>query len=108
MTDPDGLDVWDYDWVWLGLYGKLIHAPVFTPEERRFFSINLDGPGSTACGRHSDYLSVPGVLSRLSAKRCPRCCVAVGIPAGVGSPKNDDECRRILGLSVKGAEAAFG
>ena len=46
------------------------------------------GLAVTACGREGEYL-IPGIFSRMGAKRCVRCCRAVGIPAGVGVPFND-------------------
>lgn len=46
------------------------------------------GPGETVCGLRGD-LHMPGFVSRLSAKRCPKCCKSVGIPLGLGAPYND-------------------
>jgi hypothetical protein len=59
----------------------------------------LDGPVRLACGRRAAWVSIPGVLTRLGAPRCTGCCRATGLPPGVGSPKNDDACRAILGLT---------
>lgn len=42
--------------------------------------------------------TIPGLFSRMGARRCPDCCDRLGYPHGVGSPKNDPECRRILGM----------
>jgi hypothetical protein len=58
----------------------------------------LDGPVRLACGRSAAWVSIPGVLTRLGASRCTGCCRATGLPPGVGSPKNDDACRAILGM----------
>lgn len=41
-----------------------------------------------ACGRRT-VASIPGPFTRIRAKRCDRCCDALGYPRGVGSPKND-------------------
>lgn len=54
------------------------------------------GRGRTVCG-YRGWLELPGVLTRLRTPRCNRCCDALGLPRGLGHPKNDDECRRILG-----------
>lgn len=54
------------------------------------------GPGVTVCG-HGGHLAIPGLFTRLGRKRCDHCCRALGIPPGVGHPKNDDGCRAILG-----------
>lgn len=50
------------------------------------------------CGRTVAYATVPGMFTRMGAKRCDRCCAANDLPRGIGSPKNDAECRKILGL----------
>ena len=57
-----------------------------------------DGRYRLACGRTVTYISIPGLFSRMSLPRCARCCNVVGIPRGKGSPKNSDECRRVLGI----------
>jgi hypothetical protein len=49
------------------------------------------------CGSRSEVM-VPGVLRRMSTPRCKRCCKLTGLPEGNGSPKNSDECRRLLGM----------
>src|ERR671924_290640 len=54
------------------------------------------GDGTTLCGV-AGWLIYPGLLSRMSAPRCATCCGLIGIPAGTGHPKNDDECRALLG-----------
>lgn len=56
------------------------------------------GPAPALCGESGEW-SIPGVGSRMSITRCPRCCELAGLPDGVGSPKNDDACRRILGMT---------
>lgn len=59
-----------------------------------------DGEGTTLCGV-SSYLNYPGIFSRMGCYRCWRCCRALGIPPGKGHPKNDDECRRLLGYGPR-------
>lgn len=58
----------------------------------------VTGPVVLACGRTAASVSIPGLFTRLGASRCVGCCRVVGLPPGVGSPKNDAACRRILGL----------
>lgn len=41
----------------------------------------------TACNRKGVF-SMPGLLSRMGAPRCPKCCAALGIPEGDGAPFN--------------------
>lgn len=45
--------------------------------------------GRTACGLDGVF-RMPGMFERMGAARCLRCCRALGIPAGVGAPFNDD------------------
>ena len=59
---------------------------------------SLDGPVRLACGRMAAYVCIPGVITRMGGQRCGDCCRATGLPPGKGSPRNDRECRAILGL----------
>ena len=59
-------------------------------------------PVRLACGRVASYVCIPGFGTRLDAQRCKGCCRATGMPAGVGSPKNDNACRAVLGLPADG------
>lgn len=52
------------------------------------------------CGRRAPVAYTPGVLERQSTPRCPRCCKATGLPKGNGTPHNDPECRRLLGMDT--------
>ena len=45
------------------------------------------GHGATACGEFGE-LHMPGILSRMGAPRCERCCAVARIPAGAGAPFN--------------------
>ena len=58
-----------------------------------------------ACGRtpKGGLAWVPGIFSRMYMPRCALCCDRTGLPRGVGSPKNDDACRLILGMPVGSA-----
>jgi hypothetical protein len=75
--------------------GSSLHHGSFTGDVDN----EVSGEGRTDCGIES-VLSVPGIFTRMSAPRCRRCCAATGMPEGTGSPKNDDDCRRLLGLEV--------
>lgn len=55
--------------------------------------------GRSACGVRTTW-RIPGMLSRMGAVRCRRCCDRLGIAHGVGSPKNDASLRKWLGLAV--------
>jgi len=72
----------------------------FTAEHRR--SMEDDWavlmPVRLACGRTAAEVRIPGIFTRMSHQRCTGCCRATGLPPGKGSPKNDDECRKLLGL----------
>ena len=58
-------------------------------------------PVRLACGRVAASAWIPGMFTRMGAERCSGCCRATGMPAGRGSPKNDDACRVLLGLPVE-------
>lgn len=45
------------------------------------------GQGTTVCGRKG-WLSMPGMLSRMSLPRCAHCCHIAGVPRGDGAPAN--------------------
>lgn len=53
----------------------------------------ISGPGVAVCGTTSHWFSMPGIFSRIGAKRCPKCCEALGIPEGHGAPYNSLEGR---------------
>ena len=95
LLGSDGLSEWrttaEWDWVEFP-NGEALHAPLWT------FSEDEDGchaDGFVAC-RRGGRLWIPGLGARLSAPRCKQCCRAVGIPEGVGSPKNDDALRPFI------------
>lgn len=48
----------------------------------------ISGTGMTVCGHEGRY-GMPGIFSRMSLKRCPRCCGALKLPQGKGAPFND-------------------
>ena len=47
----------------------------------------ISGSGIAVCGRQRQF-HMPGIFSRMGLKRCPDCCVALGIPEGEGAPFN--------------------
>lgn len=54
-----------------------------------------------ACGLQRPWVVIPGVCSRLELSRCKKCCKALGYPRGIGSPRNDAGCHRLLGIEVE-------
>lgn len=43
---------------------------------------------TTVCGLRGTFL-MPGLFSRMGAKRCKECCEKLGVPQGRGAPFND-------------------
>jgi hypothetical protein len=85
LVDVDWLDPWPD-----GQY--LHHATVPDNRDETFWPpLRLDCGWVTA-------VVIPGVFTRMSARRCAACCAINGLPRGRGSPKNDPNCRAILGL----------
>lgn len=89
--DAEMVELGEWDW-WQPATGRKLHAATV--------EINPDydtaGWGRTACGRGLLWLSIPGVFTRMGAKRCVLCCDALGYPHGTGSPKNDPACRPLV------------
>ena len=83
-------EVAEWDWVLTPTGLRLHHAERIDKPHR--FNDESCSPGLTTCGLKRA-LSIPGVLSRMSMPRCARCSQLLGIPPGVGSPKNDDSIR---------------
>ncbi|MFC0626153.1 hypothetical protein [Kribbella deserti] len=99
MTNTD-LPIADYDWVHL-VKGNLLHHPKLTPEQHQECEESggiYNEPVTLDCGIEVTTIMIPGMFTRMGAQRCPACCAATGLPPGKGSPKNDDECRKVLGL----------
>lgn len=95
MTDEfSSREIAEYDWViFWGSEHTVLHAPAkFVDPDYHAFDDN----GSTECGRFGR-ISIPGIFTRAEARRCKRCCLATGMPDGVGSPKNGtDVCRSVM------------
>src|SRR6266536_1734891 len=81
----------EWDWVVTKSYSRL-HAPLIW-EDPDYHAWVEDG--RTVCGLTGE-LHIPGIFSRTGLPRCFFCCLAVGMPQGVGSPKNDDACRPLV------------
>lgn len=54
--------------------------------------------GPALCGV-GESQSIPGIFDRMGADRCDECCDRLGYPHGAGSPKNDEACRALLGMT---------
>ena len=89
----------DMDWVYT-FSGNVLHHATFTPEAEAEFNDYANGEGTLDCRKGLVRVEIPGMFSRISMQRCKRCCDRNGLPHGNGSPKNDAECRRILGLDA--------
>lgn len=83
----------EWDWVVTSTWKVLHHMAL--AEDAEDFETNAGGEGVTSCGV-STWLGIPGLGARMGAPRCKRCCRRLGFPEGVGSPKNDDTCRRLV------------
>ena len=95
MSDPRALLEWD----WLvSRGGKLLHHADLSPDaaEEMEEMAALVGDIRLTCGRRVSVAMIPGIFARMGARRCRRCCAALGYPEGVGSPKNDDACRPLV------------
>jgi hypothetical protein len=72
-----------------------LHAPADAAEFDDWDGDPVEG--KTACGI-GERLVIPGIGSRMGCQRCEKCCEDTGLPSGVGSPKNDQACRDVLGM----------
>lgn len=98
MTD---VPMVDYMWLVTPASRRLHHASFddaddITDVEEGDIVCNV----TLTCGRRVGWVTLPGVLTRLGEPRCARCCKKTGLPLGDGSPKNNRECRRILGMET--------
>lgn len=84
--------LWEWDWGYTR-NGRLLHHAADLKLEREYGE--TQGEAVTSCGRRV-FLMIPGIFSRMGMERCGRCCDALGYPRGIGSPKNDDECRPLV------------
>ncbi len=88
-----------YDWFITGR-AEALHYARLSPEQIAEIQATglVRGYCKLYCGIRVRGLTLPGVLSRLGAPRCRRCCKMFKFPFGIGSPRNDAECRKLLGL----------
>ena len=84
----------EWDWA-ISPYGRILHYPLEI-DNRETLDHDWYAKGKAACGFVPLYFSIPGMFTRMGAKRCDKCCDALGYPRGVGSPKNDDACRPMV------------
>lgn len=80
------IDDWRSRWVQCGK-SRVLHR-VRRIKNPRAWKDYPCGEGETVCGL-AEKVWMPGFFSRLGARRCPKCCKALGIPKGVGAPFND-------------------
>ena len=93
----------EVDWLIGGRRTVLHHATLTDAQLEVLEEEGFVGPVRLSCRQTAGWVTVPGVLSRLAAPRCLRCCRARGLPRGVGAPRNDGECRVLLGLDRRTA-----
>lgn len=112
LTDLDEetayfVEIAPYDWFVTQNYNRL-HWADLTAEQLSTVPEYMAalGPIRLACGRVASRVAIPGIFTRMGAMRCTGCCRATGMPQGKGSPKNDDACRKVLGLSSRKESAA--
>lgn len=76
---------------WRTVCGDLLHYLPVVDRDKTFYRRVVNGSGSakavSLCGRRARYWP-PGTFSRLGAKRCDRCCAALSVPSGFGTPLN--------------------
>ena len=84
----------EWDWMYTSAGGsecKLHHLAAWDAPDDRFLD-ECRTVGVSTCGIRTEW-QIPGVLSRLARARCARCCDALGVPRGHGSPRNDEALR---------------
>lgn len=96
MTAAEFFEIARYDWLDT-LTGRTLHAYDTGDFDEEYWGVR---GGRFACGRRFALAVIPGLVTRMAAMRCKGCCRATGLPEGKGSPKNDDACRPLVGLST--------
>ena len=99
MSETEFRAIMRYDWLYTS-GGDRLHAYATGEFDEDYWGIR---GGRFACGRRFRLAVIPGVLSRMYVMRCQGCCRATGYPQGKGSPKNDADCRELLGLPPREA-----
>lgn len=91
-AERNALAMVEYDWIYTVNVGRRLHHPAQIDDLAAWWNEAPRGMATATCGLRTEF-GLPGVLSRLGMSRCARCCDRLGIPRGVGSPKNDDSLR---------------
>jgi hypothetical protein len=78
-----GEDHWRSRWLVTNKWDVLHRISTIEWEEDELIS----GSGISVCGI-KDNFSMPGILSRMGLRRCPKCCALLEIPVGEGAPFN--------------------
>jgi len=86
-----GRDDWRSRWLQLGSRGEVLHRieSLDVDLENEWREEVTNAEGRSVCGRDG-WFFIPGIFSRMAAKRCDRCCDLLGIPHGDGAPFNSD------------------
>lgn len=97
----------DYNWLTCSDKEDLLHHAHLSRKRAKRCQNNggiYDEPVTLDCGLTVTTVLIPGMSARGGfgggLPRCKKCCAATGLPEGTGSPKNSDECRRILGMAT--------
>jgi hypothetical protein len=96
----------EYDWLVTSTWERLHHAILDDAQTLELANEGFAPDVTLTCGRHVKHVSIPGIFTRMGTPRCQRCCDRTGLPRGTGSPKNDQECRPIVGLKLHTEEPA--
>lgn len=80
---------WRSRWLLVGAHGEVLHRIESLQPEGEWREDVTSAEGRAICGR-TGWFFIPGIFSRMGAKRCERCCDLLGIPHGDGAPFNSD------------------
>lgn len=100
ISPADALIIAEWDWLYAPPRYKILHHFPLTPEQAAELWYDMPTVTST-CGKVTQAPRIPGWFSRMSLKRCSRCCDLLGYPRGKQSPKNDDACRPLVKARLK-------
>lgn len=81
-------DKWWGQWVQHGGRSPVLHR-ILRHDRAEWDKNEVWGGGESACGMVATF-HVPGIVSRMGAPRCKKCCRKRGIPFGYGNPRNDE------------------
>lgn len=94
------LILWDWLYTDSDRYAALHWPRTYTIDADAWHALDVE----FRCGLTATTAFIPGIGSRMACPRCDACCDAAGLPRGVGSPKNDDTCRHLVGLDTEPQE----